>query len=611
MKRTIPALLVLLTCIVLAPASEAQNAYTVIDLGVLGTYTYPNGVTFTASSASAVNNAGQVVGVTSTSSSPTHAYLYSNGSMTDLGTPMVSRCSSPYVPYSVATGINDSGQIVGFSACPNGTNFTGWVLNDGTATAIPGVAACPTYFQPAGINASGAVIGSTCFGSGGSQAAIYSGGTTTGLGVLYSDVSTGGTINNFGQASGYTYVSGGLHAFLYSGGVMNDLGSLGGTKAGYGSSYSVGTSVNDSGQVAGYSIGADSYFHAFLYRTGAMNDLGVVQQGYDAYTGGMNNVGEIVGFAQYADSSNTTNLPFGWLYTSTGGFLNLNTLLPSTSGWTIRQATAVNDEGQITASGVRNGSNHGLLLNPAGYTPVGSNVYVQPVDSTSNGTPVSLTFSSVTQAGSTTLSTSSSGPAAPNGFKLGQPPVYYNVSTTAVYSGPVTLCINYTGVNFKNPSNNAIWHYDSTVASWTKLATTVNTTTTTACASTPSLSPFALFETAYAAQVQQPINPDGSSVFSAARGVIPVKFTLELNGVASCGLPPGTIAVTRTAGGTTGSIDESTYSMSADSGPNFRIDTTSCQYVYNLSSSALGSGVYRVDILINTYAVGSGFFALK
>ncbi len=37
----------------------------------------------------------------------------------------------------------------------------------------------------------------------------------------------------------------------------------------------------------------------------------------------------------------------------------------------------------------------------------------------------------------------------------------------------------------------------------------------------------------YVAQVQQPINADGSSVFNAKRGVVPVKFTLNLNGMAT------------------------------------------------------------------------------
>ena len=77
------------------------------------------------------------------------------------------------------------------------------------------------------------------------------------------------------------------------------------------------------------------------------------------------------------------------------------------------------------------------------------------------------------------------------------------------------------------------------------------------------------------AQVQQPINPDGSSVFNVHRGVVPARFTLTLNGVATCNLPSATIAVTRTAGGTIGPVGESVYSGPADNGSSFRID--SCQ----------------------------------
>jgi hypothetical protein len=109
----------------------------------------------------------------------------------------------------------------------------------------------------------------------------------------------------------------------------------------------------------------------------------------------------------------------------------------------------------------------------------------------------------------------------------------------------------------------------------------------------------------YAAQVQQPINADGTSVFNVRRGVVPVKFTLTQDGVATCDLPPATIAVTRTAGGTTGPIDESIYTGPADTGSNFRIG--SCQYIYNLSASALGVDTYRVDIKINDQVVGSAF----
>jgi hypothetical protein len=115
----------------------------------------------------------------------------------------------------------------------------------------------------------------------------------------------------------------------------------------------------------------------------------------------------------------------------------------------------------------------------------------------------------------------------------------------------------------------------------------------------------------YKAFVQPPINADGSSVFSAKRGVVPVKFTLTQNDVRTCTLPPATISVTRTAGGTLGSIDESIYLTPADSGSNFRIDPTACQYIYNLATSSLGVGAYRVDMSIEGIVVGHAVFALQ
>jgi hypothetical protein len=69
---------------------------------------------------------------------------------------------------------------------------------------------------------------------------------------------------------------------------------------------------------------------------------------------------------------------------------------------------------------------------PATYnTPSGSGIVVQPVDATTGTSPVKLTFTTVTQPGVTSLTTSSGGPPPPSGFQLGNPAVYYNLTTTA------------------------------------------------------------------------------------------------------------------------------------------------------------------------------------
>jgi len=111
------------------------------------------------------------------------------------------------------------------------------------------------------------------------------------------------------------------------------------------------------------------------------------------------------------------------------------------------------------------------------------------------------------------------------------------------------------------------------------------------------------------AQVQQPVNSDGSSVFNAKRGVIPIKFNLLQDGVATCNLPPATLSLTRLFGGTPGSVDEGMYAMAADSGSNFRV--SGCQYIYNLAASAVGAGQYKVGLQIGNEIVGIAYFELK
>jgi hypothetical protein len=113
----------------------------------------------------------------------------------------------------------------------------------------------------------------------------------------------------------------------------------------------------------------------------------------------------------------------------------------------------------------------------------------------------------------------------------------------------------------------------------------------------------------FTAAVQQPINADGSSVFKAGKGVVPVKFSLAVDGSPTCTLPAATIALTRLSGAFTGPVNESDFVMPADSDSSFRID--SCQYVYNLSLKSLSAGTYQVDIKISGQVVGSATFELR
>ena len=240
-----------------------------------------------------------------------------------------------------------------------------------------------------------------------------------------------------------------------------------------------------------------------------------------------------------------------------------------------------------------------------GNTAVGTNVVVQP----SGTQTVVVTFSAVTQPGNTTFSTTDTGAPPPTGFKLGSPATYYEIDTTAGFSGPVTACINYGAITFGNTSKLRLFHFEG--GAWADVTASLDQTKMTICGSVTSLSPFAIFESAYSATIQPPVASNGSSVFNANRGVVPVKFTLMLDSVPTCNLPPASIGVSRTSGGSSGPINASDFIMPADTGTNFRVDTTNCQYVYNLAPGSLGPGTYSVQITVSNVVVGSATFGLQ
>src|SRR2546426_620469 len=177
---------------------------------------------------------------------------------------------------------------------------------------------------------------------------------------------------------------------------------------------------------------------------------------------------------------------------------------------------------------------------------------------------------------------------------------YYNLTTTAAFSGAVTVCIAGTG---------ELLQYDN--GAWVDVTSPGYPTASVTCGTVTSLSPFAVVHSRYSTTIQPPISAGGTSVFNASRGVVPVKFTLTLNGTPTCQLPPATIGVFRINATTAVAVNQSDFLAPSDSGSSFRIDTTNCQYIYNLNSSSLGPGTYLTQIRINGIAVGKGVFSLK
>jgi probable HAF family extracellular repeat protein len=318
------------------PTSLILPTYSVTDLGSLGG---------SSSYAYGINDSGQVVGYSLTAGNALdHAFLYSGGTMNDLGTLGGN--------FSYAYGINNSGQVVGVAATAGNAAYHAFLYSGGTMNDLGTLGGGASYAY--GINNGGKVVGYSLTLSNFYHAFLYGGGTMNDLGTLGGGDSYAYGINDSGQVVGDSLTAGNAldHAFFYSGGTMNDLGTFGGN-----SSYAYG--INNSGQVVGYADTAgDAADHAFLYSGGPLVDSGTLG-GSDSDAYGINDSGQVVGYAATAGNVNHAFLYSGGVMNDLNNLINTNTL-----GAYLYEALGINDSGQIIANGNNNNNYHAYLLTP-------------------------------------------------------------------------------------------------------------------------------------------------------------------------------------------------------------------------------------------------------
>jgi probable HAF family extracellular repeat protein len=213
----------------------------------------------------AVNRDGQVTGMSSTAPSSSSAFLFAGGAMHDL------RSLAPSMPpawsFYSGYGINDSGQIVGDVLVPEGTHAflysQGTVFDLGTLGGL--------YSEGFAVNNQGQVTGISTLTTSDfntQHAFLYTDGVMIDLGTLGGSFSKGLGINDNGEIVGWSFTTAdkSQHAFLYRDGTMYDWGTLGGFS-------SVAYAINSNGQVVGEAENAAGNQRAFLYTDGTMYDL--------------------------------------------------------------------------------------------------------------------------------------------------------------------------------------------------------------------------------------------------------------------------------------------------------------------------------------------------
>jgi probable HAF family extracellular repeat protein len=259
-------------------------------------------------------------------------------------------------PNSSAWGINDHDRVVGQS--DDGSGNTHAFVYGTTMHDLGTLGGANSYARA--INNDGTIVGFASLADGSPRAFSFSNGAMANLGSLPSTGSTAsyaeainenGLIGATSTVGAFTPPEPAIHAVLRkTSGKMIDLGTFGGQ-------YSETLGVNDKGEAVG--VAATSMLHfdnAFLYTGGVKKDIGNLGGGYaQAYD--INNKSQVVGSSAGSTPSR------GFLYQG-GSMVALDTLLTGASGWTITDARAINDYGQIAGTGCKAGVCYAVRLDP-------------------------------------------------------------------------------------------------------------------------------------------------------------------------------------------------------------------------------------------------------
>ena len=146
---------------------------------------------------------------------------------------------------------------------------------------------------------------------------------------------------------------------------------------------------------------------------------------------------------------------------------------------------------------------------PSGDTSCGADVEVTRPTSFGD---VAVKYPGVNYPGDTTVTTGNTGDAPPSGHSMGRTPVWYDIATTANFTGAATVCLDYDEANYSSELRLRLFHYNG--SGWNNITTSLDTTANIICGNTTSFSPFIIAEELSTAVTLQNISalPDGNQV---------------------------------------------------------------------------------------------------
>jgi probable HAF family extracellular repeat protein len=323
-----------------APAGQRRPAeYAMTEIGTLGG---------DESGAVALNAAGQVAGTATNANGNLRPFRWWHGALSALSLP-------PGCSNGVACAINAAGQVVGFARDhERGEQAVRW--EGGAALPLPGLVARGEGYATA-INGQGTVAGSARTAAGQLHATRWQGGLARDLGTLGGATSRAFGINDGGQIVGMAQDGhGAARAVIWQGDEVRDLGTPAGCA-------SRALAINAGGLVVGSWLCASHLRRPFLWSGGALVELALPPGCSGAEATAINAFGQIVGCGWDERSGQRALL---W---ADGVVIDLNTLLPPGSGWSLEWAGGIRDRGAIVGRGRHRDRQRAFLLAPVHGPP--------------------------------------------------------------------------------------------------------------------------------------------------------------------------------------------------------------------------------------------------